>query len=189
MAQIPMQTRTRIFLVCFVLILSLQSFTANSRAEDGRPATWKQDLAVLEKLTPGEVAACQAVLVQIRAEVVAWIAAHPESGAKLNQLQSLPLTDEQAAALVRELREAVSNIVAADPSHPFHLGQTDVEVRASLGALAPSSESISRTEIEQSDAVNVTRAIDQLPGVEIQAPERSSKSARTKPSVRPWAGP
>jgi iron complex outermembrane recepter protein len=138
---------------------------ASAQAE--HPQTWAQDIAFMEKLAPAEAAAQQSTILQIRTEVAIWLGAHPQSGIQLSSLPTLPMGADQAAAQVQELRKVVAEIVAQDPSHPFHLGQTEVEVSATLSAMSTATESITQTEIQQHNAVNVTQAIDLLPGVEI----------------------
>jgi len=149
--------------LCAVIAAS----SATTFAQTGHPQTWTQDIAYMESLPPAEAAAQQSTILQIHSEVELWIKTHSGSGIQLSPLPSLPLKAEQATAQLAELHKAVVAIVQLDPSHPFHLGVTEVEVSAGLSAISPTSESISQDEIQQHDAINVTRAIDLLPGVEI----------------------
>ena len=155
------------YLLHFSLCAAIAASAATAFAQTGHPQTWAQDIAYLESLPPAEAAAQQSAILQIRAEVELWIKAHPGASIRLSPLPSLPLKGEQAAAQLEELQKTVAAIVQLDPSHPFHLGVTEVEVSAGLSAISPTAESISQDEIQQHDATNVAKAIDLLPGVEI----------------------
>ena len=154
-------------LLYFALCASMAGLAATTLAQTNHPQTWAQDIAIMEKMTPSEAATQQATLLQIRAEVALWLSAHPSTSIHLSALPTLPLGADQAAAQLQELRKVIAVIAQQDPSHPFHLGLTEVEVSATLSPLSPTAESITQEEMQQHDAVNVTRAIDLLPGVEI----------------------
>jgi iron complex outermembrane receptor protein len=141
------------------------TFTAFSQTE--HPQTWAQDIAFMEKLTPSEAAAQQGSILQIRAEVKSWLESHPNCGIQLSPQPSLPMEGDQATTQLQELHKVIAAIIQLDPSHPFHLGVTEVEVSAELSPLSPTTESITQEEIQQHNATNVTKAIDLLPGVEI----------------------
>ncbi len=130
--------------------------------------TWAQDLAFMESMKPSEAAAQQSTILRIRSEVEIWLKAHPDSKLQLVPLPPLPLGAEQAALQVQELQKVVAAIVERDPSHPFHLGVTEVEVSAELSPLSPTAESITQEDMQLHDASNATKALDLLPGVEIQ---------------------
>ncbi len=149
--------------VCVCVFIS--AIPAFSQSEH---LTWAQDIAFMDNLTPKEAAAQQNTILQIRAEVELWLKAHPESKLQLAQLPPLPLQGEQAVVLLQDLHRVVAAIVQQDPSHPFHLGVTEVEVSAALSPLSPTAESITQEGIQQHNAVNATKALDWLPGVEIQ---------------------
>lgn len=138
------------------------------QAQMDHPQTWAEDIAYLESFGPSEAASQHEAILRIRTEVAAWISAHPESGIQLQKLPALPFGSEAAASELKELRTAVEAILLNDPSHPFHLGVTEVEVSAALSPVSPTTESITQEEIQVHDATNVAKAIDLLPGVEIQ---------------------
>ena len=155
------------FLLYFSLCaLAIASAVAASAQAD-HPQTWAQDIAYLQGMTPADAAAQQSTILQIHSDVEIWIKAHPGSSIQLAPLPALPLQADQATAQLQELKKAVAAIVAQDPSHPFHLGQTEVEVSASLSALSPTVDSITQLDIQKYNAVNNTEAIDRLPGIEI----------------------
>jgi outer membrane receptor protein involved in Fe transport len=137
-------------------------------AQTEPPQTWAQDLAFMQSMKPSEAAAQQSMMLRIRSEVELWLKAHPDSNMQLQPLPPLPLGTEQAALQLQELQRVVAGIVERDPSHPFHLGVTEVEVSAALSPLSPTAESTTQEEIQLHDAVNATKALDLLPGVEIQ---------------------
>ena len=131
------------------------------------PQTWAQDIALMEQMSAQDVLAHQATVLQIRADVENWLALHPDSGLKLSAAPPQTMTADQASAQLADLKKIVQAIIATDPSHPFHLGVTEVEVSATLSALSPTEESVTQQEIQRHDAVNDTKAIDLMPGVEI----------------------
>lgn len=159
------------YLLYFGLCATMAAASVLAYAQSEHPQTWAQDIALMEHMAPSEAAAQQSAILQIRAEVELWIKAHPDSKIQLSPLPALPLKAEQATAQLEELRKAVASIVQLDPSHPFHLGVTEVEVSAGLSgisATALTTVSIDQEEIQQHDATNVAKTVDLLPGVEVQ---------------------
>lgn len=154
-------------LLYFALCASMAGLTATAFAQTSHTQTWAQDIAFMEKMAPSEAAAQQSTILQIRSEVSLWLSVHPSSDIHLSAQPKLPLDAGQAAAQLQELRKVVAVIAQQDSSHPFHLGVTEVEVSTTLSPLSPTAESITQAEMQQHDAVNVTRALDLLPGVEI----------------------
>jgi iron complex outermembrane receptor protein len=156
------------YLLCFGLCVSMLTLAAIAFAQTQQPQTWAQDIAFMEKMAPSEVAAQQSTILQIHGQVKLWIEAHPNRGIQLSALPSQPMDAIQLAAELKELQNVIAAIMQQDPSHPFHLGVTEVEVSAALSAISPTSVSITQEEIQQHDATNVAKTIDLLPGVEIQ---------------------
>jgi len=158
-------------LLSFGLCASMAVTATTAFAQTEHPQTWAQDIVYMQQLTPADAAAQQGSLLQIRSDVALWITAHPSSKIQLAPLPALPLTAEQTSAELVELHKTVAAIVQQDPSHPFHLGVTEVEVSAGLSGLSttsPTTVSIDQEEIQLHNATNVAKAIDLLPGVEIQ---------------------
>jgi iron complex outermembrane receptor protein len=158
-------------LLSFGLCASMAATAATAFAQTEHPQTWAQDIAYLQQLTPADAAAQQGSILQIRSEVSLWITSHPGSKIQLAPLRALPLTAVQASAELGELQKVVAAIVEQDPSHPFHLGVTEVEVSAGLSGLSttsPTAVSLDQEEIQAHDATNVAKAVDWLPGVEVQ---------------------
>lgn len=138
-------------------------------AQVQQPLTWEQDLAYLEN-AGGDSAAQRAALAQIRSQVENWLKVHPGADAKIKlaEAPAKPWKAEQVTDEVSALRTTVQAILAANPDHPFHLGVTQVDVAAALPDISPLANSFSQTEIQQNNAVNATKALDYIPGVEIQ---------------------
>ncbi len=158
-------------LLSFGLCASMIAVTGTALSQTEHPQTWAQDIAYMQQLAPAEAAAQQSTILQIRSEVALWITAHPDSKIHLSALPPRPLTADQATAELGELRKVVAAIAQQDPDHPFHLGMTEVEVSAGLSgisATALTTVSIDQEQIQEHDATNVAKAVDVLPGVEVQ---------------------
>lgn len=138
-------------------------------AQTSRPVTWSGDLEYLQKLTPSEATVQQGSVDTIRHEVERWLALHPNQQVKLSAAPERPWTAAQTQAQIKELSQAVT-ILAADEAHPFHLGQTEVDVQAVLSPLSPMAASVDQTQIQATNSISVTQALDMLPGVEIGHP-------------------
>jgi iron complex outermembrane receptor protein len=156
---------SRLLLVAACAFPALFAAAAFGQAEHAQ--TWAQDIALLEQMTPAQAAAQQQTILQIRSDVTAWIAAHPGTSVKLAPAPQPPVTAGQAAAELKDLAVAVHSIQGVDPTHPFHLGMTEVVVSSTLSALSPTAQSIAQKEIELHNATNDARAIDLTPGIEI----------------------
>jgi iron complex outermembrane receptor protein len=137
-------------------------------AQTEHPQTWAQDLNYLASLSSSEEVAQHGAINSIRAEITQWLQAHPDSKITLAAAPSQPWDERQAKKEVEQLSQVVEKIVRQYPSRPFHLGQTEVEVTALTSPLSPVATSISQADIQLTEAVNATKAIDELPGVEIQ---------------------
>ncbi|HUK33847.1 MAG TPA: TonB-dependent receptor, partial [Vicinamibacterales bacterium] len=130
--------------------------------------TLEQRLSTLPAESPSAVGAWRADAEGLRTALVRFAATHPDLTIDI----PAPLPDTASLdALKRQLdllAMSVDEIVKQSPGSPFHLGNITVAVSAT--AVAPSlvSDSIDRTEIEQHDFLNIAKAFDYLPGVEIQ---------------------
>jgi len=154
---------------CALIAISVVCvFTTATLAQADRPLTWEQDLSYLEQLSPAEAMAQYGAIKQIRTEVEQWLKLHPNSDVRLLPLLENPTNPEQVMNEVHALHKAVEEIVKSDSTHPFHLGQTEVNVTATVSSVSPVSDSIDQQQIREHNATNVAKAIEYLPGVEIQ---------------------
>jgi iron complex outermembrane receptor protein len=151
-----------------MLMLCLILFIAQfGVAQQQHPQTWAEDLDYLQSLTPSEAVAQQGAIDSVRIEVTHWLQAHPASKITLDPAPARPWSAEQTGRQIVLLRQVVSEIVSQNPGRPFHLGETEVQVSATVSPLSPMATSIGQADMQLHDAVNVTKAIDALPGVEI----------------------
>ena len=121
------------------LIILFGVFAAGVQAQADRPAMWSQDLDYLEGLSPADAVAQQDAIVQVRTEVERWLKLHPESKISLASAPPRPWDQAQTLSQIHLLHDAVESIMKEDPSHPFHLGLTEVEVTAALSPLSPAA--------------------------------------------------
>lgn len=151
-----------------LITLIVASLCVLALAQAGTPATWEEDLRLLQQMSPSEAVARQATVLKIHEQVRLWIGTHPKSGIELPAAPKAPLSAEQVQKEIADLNKALQAIVKADPSHPFHLGVTEVQVSATLSSLSPTADSLNQEEIQLHNATNVTKALNLLPGVAIQ---------------------
>ena len=137
-------------------------------AQAQRPLTWLQDLTVLQSTSSTDSIGQVANVTQIRTEIENWLRLHPESKIQLPPAPAQPWSAEQASSEISLLHDTVTHIIEQDPNHPFHLGVSQVNVTAAPSLLSPVADSIDQTEIEKRDALNVTRALQDLPGVSVE---------------------
>lgn len=163
--RVPTSLRVRGVLAA---VAAICIFAVPAFSQTDRPLTWEQDLSYLEQLSPSEAMAQQGAIRHIRKSVEDWLKLHPESGVRLLAQAEAPTSSEQVMKEVQALHKAVEEIVKTDPAHPFHLGQTEVSVAATVSALSPVADSIDQSTIRDHNATNVAKAIEYIPGVEIQ---------------------
>jgi iron complex outermembrane receptor protein len=154
-------------LLSFGLCASMAVMAATAFAQTEHPQTWAQDIAYLQQLAPADAAAQQSSILDIRSNVALWITAHPDSKIRLSPLPALPLTADQAEAQAKELDQAVTEIIKANPNRPFHLGSVEVNVNAPVSDLSPMADSIDQTEMIKRNELNVASALEYVPGVSL----------------------
>jgi len=136
---------------------------------------WRLSLQDLERRLPtlsdGNAAAVTAWRTDadsLRASLAFFAAAH--AGLRLDLPGALP--ENPAVATLQpqlaKLTAAVDEAIRQSPGSPFHLGNLNVSVSAPASTPALVSDSIDHTEIEQHNFLNIAKAFDYLPGVEIQ---------------------
>ena len=145
-------------------------------AQVEQPLGWLRDVTALESKASGSLEQRCADVAHIRKEVEEWISLHPGSGAEPPPAPEQPWNEEQLRSETGNLRQALESIIRNDPSHPFYLGATTVNVTTSISALSPVSDSLAQTEIQNRDALTVKDVIDYLPGVSVdhKAPRNQS---------------
>ena len=85
----------------------------------------------------------------------------------INSAPPLPWSEEQLGSELSTLIDAIIRIRRRNPTQPFYLGTTTVNVTAHNAALSPLSLSIDLVEIQNHQALTVNQAIEYLPGVTI----------------------
>src|SRR5215813_10779390 len=161
-------------LLATLLTLILACLPCSAQVE--KPSGWLRDLNALQNERSASLAYRQTEVTTIRKEVDEWIILHSGKSLDLPSAPEGAWTGEQLNEQIGLLRMKVENIVRDDPSHPFYLGTTVVNVTASAAALSPVSDSIDQTEVRNRDALTVKDAIEYLPGVSVdhKAPRNQS---------------
>jgi outer membrane receptor protein involved in Fe transport len=144
-------------------------------AQQDSTAEWKLSLQDLDHRLPSlsdenspSVEAWRADAEELRASLVSFAAAH--QGMQVDIPESLPNRPSADARKQQldKLTTAVDQIIKQSPGSSFHLGTVNVVVSAPSVPPAPVSDSIDQREIAQHDFLNIAKALDYLPGVEIQ---------------------
>src|SRR5215471_1415947 len=145
-------------------------------AQVDKPLAWLRDLNALRNERSASLEYRQAEVTTIRKEVDQWTTLHSRKSLDLPSAPEGAWTGEQLNEQIGLLRVTVENIVRDDPSHPFYLGTTVVNVTAAAASLSPVSNSIDQTEIRNRGAITVKDAVDLLPGVSVdhKAPRNQS---------------
>ncbi len=160
-------TLTRRIILSAIVVLFLGLASGKLLAQTEKPLTWLDDLTFRNNASV-ESDEQRDTVVRIRTEVEAWLKFHPGTSVTLPEAPAQPWTPEQTHAQISALRETVAAIMKQSPARPFHLGVTQINVSESLPVLSPVASSISQADLIERDAVNVTKALDYLPGVEVQ---------------------
>src|SRR5215471_2673966 len=104
----------------------------------------------------------------LRASLVYFAATHPDIRIDVPPALPEPATGEALKSQLDRLNATVDQIIKQSPGSPFHLGNVTVAVSAPTSPPSLVSDSIDRSEIEQHNFLNIAKAFDYLPGVEIQ---------------------
>src|SRR5215813_13107622 len=161
-------------LLATLLTLILACLPCSAQVE--KPSGWLRDLNALQNERSASLAYRQTEVTTIRKEVDEWIILHSGKSLDLPSAPEGAWTGEQLNEQMDLLTMTVQNLVRDDPSHPFYLGTTAVNVTTSAAALSPVFDSIDQTEIRKRDALTVRDAIEYLPGVSVdhKAPRNQS---------------
>jgi iron complex outermembrane receptor protein len=140
--------------------------------------TWRDKLAYVQTTPADQMEDQRDSVAHIRTGIEFWLRLHPKSKIHIPPAPAQPWNAEQTLAQVRVLREAIDAILKEDPSQSFELGATEVSVTAELSPLSPVVDSIDHNDITDLHAINVTQAIQYLPGLSID-----HKSSRNQSGV------
>jgi iron complex outermembrane receptor protein len=160
--------------VASVLLLLFVSVSAIGQQQDST-VEWKltvQDLEHrligLSRENPAGIDAWHVDADGLRDAVASFASGHPEIQIVVpDRLPEKPGVEELAQQL-NTLTAVVDRIINVIPGSPFHLGTETVVVSAEASAPALVFDSIDHAEIDQHDFVNIAKAFDYLPGVEIE---------------------
>src|SRR5262249_36447903 len=104
----------------------------------------------------------------VRVALVYFAAAHPDIRVDVPPPLPERATGEVLKSQLDKLNAAVDQVIKESPGSPFHLGNVTVAVSAPTAPPSLVSDSIDRSEIQQHNFLNIAKAFDYLPGVEIQ---------------------
>jgi iron complex outermembrane receptor protein len=155
-----------------VLVLSLL-LPATAFAQQDSTVEWRlslQDLARrLAGVSNGDAAeAWRADAEALRSSLAFFAAGHADIRIAVpDPLPEKPSVDAFQPQLDK-LTAAVDEVIRQSPTSPFHLGSVAVTVSAPSSAPSLVSDRIGEAEIEQHNFLNIARAFDYMPGVEIQ---------------------
>jgi iron complex outermembrane receptor protein len=139
-----------------------------SYAQADRARGWLAELSIVETAAAaGSTASRQTRVSAVRKQVDDWLALNPRAAVDLPKSPDGAWTEDQLREQLALLRKAIERLVRSDPSQPFYLGITAVNVTAPGAALSPVSDHMDRVEIRNHDARTVNQAIEYLPGVSV----------------------
>ena len=149
------------------ILLAFLAGTSALQAQTKQLVTWVDDLRYLQNASSDEKMQNKAAVVQIRDGVELWLKLHPGSKVELASAPAQPWSAEEVAKQITALLKASEAVLKEDPAQPFDLGMTTVSVTVEASALSPVTDSISRTEIVNRQALTVGTALDYLPGLSL----------------------
>jgi iron complex outermembrane receptor protein len=165
---------TRVFRILFLIAMMMVSAISVFAQQDST-VEWKASLQDLEHRLPANsggsssaVEAWRANAEELRSSLAAFAAVHPEMQIEVPE----PLAENAAVDALKQqlekLTAAVDQVIKQSPGSPFHLGSVTVIVSAPDATPALVADNIGQTEVEQHDFLNIAKAFDYLPGVEIE---------------------
>lgn len=157
----------------FAVIICLAPISVG--AQQDSTVEWRLSLQDLERriptlsdADPGAINAWRSDEEALRSAVALFAEAH--AGMHVAAPSALPERPmvESLGPQLEALTATINDIIRQSPGSPFYLGNVSVSVSAPT--LPPSlvTDSIDKTEIEQHNFLNIAKAFDYLPGVEIQ---------------------
>jgi hypothetical protein len=166
-------------IIDFVSIASIVLFLAGSanmfaRQQDST-VEWKltlqdlgQRLTSISKENSAGVESWRYDAEGLRGALASYASEHPEMQVAVPDRLSEKPAEEDMAQQLNKLTAAVDQVIKLNPGSPFHLGTETVVVSAEASAPALVSDSIDHTEIAAHDFLNIAKAFDYLPRVEIE---------------------
>src|SRR5215813_13411157 len=170
---------TRPMVICFFSIASIVLFLAGSanmfaRQQDST-VEWKltlqdlgQRLTGISKENSAGVESWRNDAEGLRGVLASFASEHPEMQIAVPDRLSEKPAEEDMVQQLNKLTAAVDQVIKLNPGSPFHLGTETVLVSAEASAPPLVSDSIDHTEIVTHDFLNIAKAFDYLPGVEIE---------------------
>lgn len=127
-----------------------------------------QRLIGLSKENPAGIESWRNDAEGLRGALASFASEHPEMQITVPDRLLEKLDPEDMAQQLNKLKAAVDQVIKLNPGSPFHLGTETVLVSAEASAPALVSDSIDHSEIDAHDFLNIAKAFDYLPGVEIE---------------------
>src|SRR5215475_13229117 len=177
MGECVIVTRPRV--IGFFLIASTVLFLAGSanmfaRQQDST-VEWKltlqdlgQRLTGISKENSAGVESWRNDAEGLRGALASFASEHPEMQIAVPDRLSEKPVEEDMARQLNELTAAVDQVIKLNPGSPFNLGTETLVLTAYVSDPALVSVSIVYTEIAAHDFLNIAKAFDYLPGVEIE---------------------
>src|SRR5262245_62487913 len=135
-------------------------------AQGDRVREWRVQIAFLSN-DKASLDARSIALAALRQQIVEWIGLNPKVPVTVPTAPALPWADDQLQEQLTVVRQTIEQIAQTDPTQPFYLGVTTVNVIAPVATLSPVSDSLDRVEIQNHQALTVNQAIEYLPGVSV----------------------
>jgi hypothetical protein len=166
--------RYLVFLIASVVLLLIVSVNMFGLQSDST-VEWKLTLQDLEhrlvglsKENPAGIEAWRTDADALRNAIASFASEHPETEiAPPDRLPEKPGVEELAQQL-NKLTDSVNQVIKQNPGSPFHLGTATVVVAAEASVPSLVSDSIDHSQISQHNFLNIAKAFDYLPGVEIE---------------------
>jgi iron complex outermembrane receptor protein len=134
-------------------------------------AEWKETVIDLERrlsTSDNNAELWQQDAEELRSSLAAFAASHQEMSLSIPD----PLPEKAPVEALRqeldELKSVVDDVIRQTPGSPFNLGRVEVTVSATITAPSPVADSIDQSVVRTLNLTTAAKALDYLPGVEIQ---------------------
>jgi iron complex outermembrane recepter protein len=160
-------------LTLFIFVV-FASAAVHAQQEDST-VEWKLILKDLDRqlnaISPGDaraIAAWRSDAESLRGSLASFAETHPEIQFDVPEALPESPSRDQLNEQLKKLTTAVDDVIRQSPGSPFHLGTQSVVVSAENSTPALVADSVDQTSIQQHDFLNIAKAFDYLPGVEIE---------------------